>query len=61
MGFDWLAGNGRSVEHSAQRRSTVLHHSKERDEVYGRALSLRPSRSAVIYTGAIPEDTAIVL
>ena len=43
------------------RRGTVLHHGKDRDEVYGRALRLRPSRSAVIYTGAMQEDTAIVL
>lgn len=39
----------------------VLHHSKDRDEVYRRAVALRPARSAVLYTGEIPEDTAIVL
>jgi hypothetical protein len=39
----------------------VLHHSKDRDEVYRKAVSLRPKRSAVIYTGEIPEDTAVVL
>ena len=39
----------------------VLHHSKDRDEVYRKAVSLRPRRSAMIYTGEIPEDTAIVL
>ena len=39
----------------------VLHHSKDRDEVYHRAVSLRPKRSAVVYTGEIPEDTAVVL
>ena len=39
----------------------VLHHSKDRDEVYRKAVSLRPKRSAVIYTGGIPEDTAVVL
>lgn len=39
----------------------VSHHSKDRDEVYRRAVSLRPRRSALIYTGEIPEETAVVL
>ncbi len=39
----------------------VLYHSKDRDEVYRKAVSLRPKRSAVIYTGEIPEETAVVL
>lgn len=43
------------------RSGTVLHHSKDRDEVYRRALALRPPRSAVVYTGTIPENTAVVL
>ena len=40
---------------------TVRWHSKDRDEVYRKALELRPKRSAVLYTGKMPEDTAIVL
>jgi len=39
----------------------VLHHSKDRDEVYRKAVTLRPKRSALIYTGQIPEETAVVL
>ena len=39
----------------------VLYHSKDRDEVYRKAVSLRPKRCAVLYTGEIPEDTAVVL
>ena len=39
----------------------VLHHSKDRDEVYRKAVSLRPKRSAILYTGEIPEETAVVL
>ena len=39
----------------------VLHHSKDRDEVYRKAVLFRPKRSALIYTGEIPEDTAVVL
>jgi hypothetical protein len=36
-------------------------HSMDRDEVYRRAATLRPKRFAILYTGAIPEDTAVVL
>ncbi len=39
----------------------VLYHSKDRDEAYRKAVSLRPKRSAVVYTGEIPEETAVVL
>jgi len=36
-------------------------HSKDRDEVYRRAVELRPKRFAMLYTGTIPKDTAVVL
>ena len=39
----------------------ILHHSKDRDEVYRRAVALRPKRSAIVYTGEIPEDMEIAL
>ncbi len=39
----------------------VLYHSKDRDEVYRKAVELRPKRFALLYTGSMPEDTAIVL
>ena len=39
----------------------VLHHSRDRDEVYRKAVSVRPKRSAIVYTGEIPEETAVVL
>lgn len=39
----------------------VRHHSKDRDEVYRLAATLRPKRFAILYTGAMPEGTAIVL
>ncbi len=39
----------------------VLHHSKDRDEVYRKAVTLRPKRSAILYTGSIPEGTVVVL
>lgn len=42
-------------------RGTVLFHSKDRDEVYQKAVELRPKHSAFLYTGAMPAGTAIVL
>lgn len=39
----------------------VRWHSKDRDEVYRKAVELRPKRFAMLYTGKIPKDTAIVL
>ena len=39
----------------------VLSHSKDRDEVYQKAVELRPKHSAILYTGTIPQGTAIVL
>jgi hypothetical protein len=48
---------------SAQRvqGGTVLAHSKDRDEVYRQAVALRPKRFAVLFTGQIPQDAAVVL
>ena len=42
-------------------KGKVIHHSKDRDEVYRKAVSLRPKRSAILYTGRIPEGTVVVL
>ena len=39
----------------------VRFHSKDRDEVYRKAVELRPKRFATLYTGTIPKDTEIVL
>jgi hypothetical protein len=39
----------------------VLWHGKDRDEVYRKAVELRPKRFAVLYTGKMPEGTAVVL
>jgi hypothetical protein len=40
---------------------TVRWHSQDRDEVYRKAVELRPRRFAMLYTGKMPKDTAIVL
>lgn len=39
----------------------VRWHSKDRDEVYRKAVELRPRRFAMLYTGRMPRETAIVL
>ena len=39
----------------------VRWHSKDRDEVYRKAVGLRPRRFAMLYTGKMPKDTAVVL
>jgi hypothetical protein len=39
----------------------VLCHSKDREEVYRKAVELRPKRFAVLFTGKMPEGTAVVL
>ena len=42
-------------------RGKVVSHSKDRDEVYRAALQLRPKRPTFLYTGRLPENTAVVL
>jgi hypothetical protein len=39
----------------------VLCHSKDRDEVYRKAIELRPRHSATIYTGELPADAVVIL
>lgn len=40
---------------------SVAWHSRDRDEIYRKAIELRPTRFAVVYTGKMPEGTAIAL
>jgi hypothetical protein len=42
-------------------RGKVRWHSKDRDEVYREAVELRLARFAILYTGKIPKDAAVVL
>ena len=59
---EWgLIGDPQTSETLAVQAGTVLHHSKDRDEVYRKAIELRPKRCAFLYTGEIPEGMAIVL
>jgi hypothetical protein len=42
-------------------RGKVVWHSKDRDEVYAKALELRPKHPAFLYMGAPPQDMEYVL
>jgi hypothetical protein len=39
----------------------VLWHSRDRDELYRKARELKPKHSAILYTGKLPKDTAVIL
>lgn len=43
------------------QKGRVIYHSKDRDEVYRKAIELKPKRFAMLYTGTLPKDTAIIL
>jgi hypothetical protein len=42
-------------------KGKVLCHSPNRDDVYRKARELRPRHSAIVYTGTLPEEAAVVL
>ncbi len=59
---EWiLVGDPETTEALEVVKGTVLHHSRDRDEVYRKAVQLRPKRCAVLFTGEMPANTAIIL
>lgn len=59
---EWvLVEDPKTDEFLEVKSGTVRFHSKDRDEVYREAVKVRPKRFAMLYTGTIPKDTAIVL
>jgi hypothetical protein len=59
---EWVLIEDPQTDDTLQVQSgKVLFHSKDRDEVYREAVRLRPNRFAMLFTGKMPEDTAIVL
>jgi hypothetical protein len=59
---EWiLVGDPQTDDQLQVQGGRVLYHSSDRDEVYRQAVALRPQRFAVLYTGTMPPDTAIVL
>ncbi len=43
------------------KRGKVICHSKDRDEVYRKAIELKPRHSAFLFTGKPPKNMVIVL
>jgi hypothetical protein len=60
---EWvLVAEPETNEASEVISGTVVCHSKDRDEVYRHAIALpKPKHYAVLFTGKMPENTAIVL
>ena len=59
---EWvLVGDPTTDESFNVLRGKVLHHSKDRDEVYRKGLELGPKRVAILYLGRPPQGTAIVV
>jgi hypothetical protein len=59
---EWvLIENPETTETLEVKGGTVLWHSKDRDELYRKALELKPKHSAILYLGAMPKDTEIIL
>ena len=42
-------------------KGVVVWHSKDRDEVYRKARALSLKHAAIVYTGQVPDGTAVVL
>ena len=59
---EWiLVGEPDTDEALEVRSGTVLFHSKDRDEVYRKAIELQPVRFAMVYTGSTQQNSEIVL
>ena len=59
---EWvLVGDPQTGTDLEVQAGQVLHHSPDRDEVYRKAIELKPTRFAILFTGEIPEGTAVVL
>ena len=60
--FEWvLVGDPETDDVLNIKRGIVLCHSKDRDEVYRKAREIHPNHSAILYTGKLPDDAAVVL
>lgn len=59
---DWvLIGDPRTDDSQHLLAGRVLFHSPDREEVYRKAIELRPGYFAFRYLGELPEDMAFVL
>jgi hypothetical protein len=59
---EWiLLEDPETTEHLEVKSGKVLWHCKDRDELDRKALELRPKHAAILFTGTIPDDVAVVL
>jgi hypothetical protein len=59
---DWvLIGEPQTDQNQRLLAGKVLFHSRDREEVYLKAIELRPGHFAFRYLGELPEDVAFVL
>jgi hypothetical protein len=59
---EWVLVEDPEFDHNNEVvRGKVLFHSKNRDEMYAKAMELRPKRSASLYTGPVPDEIFINL
>ena len=59
---EWVPIENPTMDETLQvRGGTVRWHAKDREEVYRHAVETHPKRFAVVYTGKMPKDAAIIL
>ena len=59
---EWvLIGDPETDDDLNVKEGVVLWHSKDRDEVYRKAREIHPNHSAILYTGKLPDNVAVVL
>ena len=49
------------IKKVARPEGKVLFHSKDRDEVYRKAREFHPNHSAILFTGKLPDNVAVIL
>jgi len=60
--FEWVLVEDPETNDALEvQKGIVRCHSRDRESVYHKAVELHPKRFAMLYTGQIPENTAIVL
>jgi hypothetical protein len=59
---EWVLIEDPQTDDSLEVQSGVVrYHSTDRDEVYRKAVESRPKRFAMLFTGTMPRNTAIVV
>jgi len=59
---EWILLEAPQTNEALEVQSGMVRwHGKDREEVYRKAVEMRPKRFAILYTGKMPKDTAIIL